>query len=71
MYPEVTEITPFSSRNTASMHQKQPAPRVMVSVFAGIGSFMSVDFRTPSLLFDEGLAKQDARLSTAVLRSAM
>jgi hypothetical protein len=71
MYPEVTDITPFNSRNTASMHQKQPAPRVIVSVFAGIDSFMRVVFRTPSLVFDDVLAIQDARLSTIALSIAV
>jgi hypothetical protein len=31
-YPGITEITPSNSLNIASVHQKQPVPKVAVSV---------------------------------------
>src|SRR5438045_1390831 len=32
MYPDSTDVTPCISSNTASKHQKQPPPRVTVSI---------------------------------------
>src|SRR3989344_986285 len=33
VYPGITEITPFSASNTASVHQKHPPPKTAIWLF--------------------------------------
>ena len=40
LYPEVTAVTPFMSRNIASVHQKHPAPNVALSKGATLSSLI-------------------------------